>query len=139
MIRCYTLIDITPTGFTRRPKTPKQIIQRNQQRNYETFIQLISLRSQPNILHQPKKLKDVQIEDHVFGNYYMPSLFPYTVWVFDFESEQAVAYADDKSPVGSLILDFNNIPVIDNLAETAKINNTINTLGEHTNTYFQVI
>lgn len=139
MIRCYTLIDITPTGFTRKPKTPEQIIRRNQQRNYETFIQLISLRSQPNILHQPKKLKDVQIEDHVFGNYYMPSLFPYTVWVFDFESEQAVAYADDTSPVGSLIQDFNNIPVIDNLAETAKINNTINTLGEHTNTYFQVI
>jgi len=28
---------------------------------------------------------------------------------------------------------------MDGLAETAKINNTINTLGEHTNTYFQVI
>lgn len=139
MIRCYTLIDITPTGFTAKPKTPEEIIRRNQQRNYETFQQLISLRAQPSVIHKPIRIDDVQIEEHIFGNYYMPSLFPYTVWMFDFESEHMDSYADNKSPVGSLIQDFNGIPIIDNLAETAKINNTINTLGEHANTYFQVI
>ena len=138
MIRCHTLIDITPTGFTRKPKTPEDIIRRNQQRNYETFIQLISLRSQPTIEHLPVKLEDIKIEEHIFGSYYMPSLFPYTIWSFDFSSDQLNSYSDEKSPVGSLIQDFNGIPIIDNLSETAKINNTINTLGEHANTYFQV-
>ena len=139
MIRCYTLIDITPTGFIRKPKTPEDIIRRNQQRNYETFLQLISLRSQPSVIHKPIKIDNVQIEEHVFGSYYMPSLFPYTIWCFDFDSEHEDSYANNKNPLGSLIADFNGIPIIDNLAETAKINNTINTLGEHANTYFQRI
>ena len=128
MIRCYTLIDITATGFTRRPKTPAEVILRNQQRNYETFQQLISLRSQPTIERVPVQLQDVHIDDHTFGNYYMPSLFPYTIWMFNFYSEQLDAYSNADSPIGSLISDFNNIPIIDNLTETAKINNTINTL-----------
>ena len=139
MIRCYTLIDITATGFTRRPKTPAEVILRNQQRNYETFQQLISLRSQPTIERPPVQLQDVHIDDHTFGNYYMPSLFPYTIWMFNFYSEQLDAYSNADSPIGSLISDFNNIPIIDNLTETAKINNTINTLGDHANTYFRVI
>jgi hypothetical protein len=139
MIRCYTLIDITATGFTRRPKTPAEVILRNQQRNYETFQQLISLRSQPTIERVPVQLQDVHIDDHTFGNYYMPSLFPYTIWMFNFYSEQLDAYSNADSPIGSLISDFNNIPIIDNLTETAKINNTINTLGDHANTYFRVI
>ena len=139
MIRCYTLIDITSTGFTRRPKTPAEVILRNQQRNYETFQQLISLRSQPTIERVPVQLQDVHIDDHTFGNYYMPSLFPYTIWMFNFYSEQLDAYSNADSPIGSLISDFNNIPIIDNLTETAKINNTINTLGDHANTYFRVI
>jgi hypothetical protein len=139
MIRCYTLIDITATGFTRKPKTPEDIVLRNQQRNYETFQQLISLRSQPTIERPPVQLQDVHIDDHTFGNYYMPSLFPYTIWMFNFYSEQLGAYANDSSAVGSLIEDFNDVPIIDNLSETAKINNTINTLGDHANTYFRVI
>ena len=139
MIRCYTLIDITATGFTRRPKTPAEVILRNQQRNYETFQQLISLRSQPTIERVPVQLQDVHIDDHTFGNYYMPSLFPYTIWMFNFYSEQLDAYSNADSPIGSLISDFNDIPIIDNLTETAKINNTINTLGDHANTYFRVI
>ena len=139
MIRCYTLIDITATGFTRRPKTPAEVILRNQQRNYETFQQLISLRSQPTIERVLVQLQDVHIDDHTFGNYYMPSLFPYTIWMFNFYSEQLDAYSNADSPIGSLISDFNNIPIIDNLTETAKINNTINTLGDHANTYFRVI
>ena len=139
MIRCYTLIDITATGFTRKPKSPEDIVLRNQQRNYETFQQLISLRSQPTIERPPVQLQDVHIDDHTFGNYYMPSLFPYTIWMFNFYSEQLDAYSNADSPIGSLISDFNNIPIIDNLTETAKINNTINTLGDHANTYFRVI
>ena len=139
MIRCYTLIDITATGFTRKPKSPEDIVLRNQQRNYETFQQLISLRSQPTIERVPVQLQDVHIDDHTFGNYYMPSLFPYTIWMFNFYSEQLDAYSNADSPIGSLISDFNNIPIIDNLTETAKINNTINTLGDHANTYFRVI
>lgn len=139
MIRCYTLIDITPTGFTRRPKTPEDMIRRNQQRNYETFVQLISLRSQPEIIHKPVRLENIKIEDHIFGSYYMPSLFPYTIWSFDFSSDHFSAFALNNDPVGNLVRDFDNVPIIDRLDETATVQGVTSTIGEHRNTYFQVI
>ena len=139
MIRCYTLIDITSTGFTKRPTTPADSIKRNQQRNYETFLQLISLRSQPTIAHPPIKLENVDITQYKFGSYYLADIFTYHVWYFDFESEHVDSFSTTTSPVGSLVNDFVNVPVIGNLTETAKINSVINTLGNKRNTYFEVI
>lgn len=136
MIVCYTLVDITYTNFVRRPKTEQETFQRNQQRNYETFIQLISLRSQPLIVKSPTKISNVDIDDYQFGEYYMPSVFKYDVWTFQFDSEHIDSYGSLSTPVGSLIDDFNSVPVIDNLSETAKINATINTKGAKCNTYF---
>ena len=75
MITCYTLVDITCTNFVRRPKTQQETFQRNQQRNYETFQQLISLRSQPIIIQSPTKISNINIDDYQFGEYYMPSVF----------------------------------------------------------------
>ena len=137
MIRCYTLVDITQTGFTRKPKTPEQITQRNQQRNYETFIQLISLRSQPQLIHAPQQIENINIGDYEFGSYYMPSIFQYNLWIFDFNSDHLDSYATNNNPVGSLTNDFNNIPIISSLSETASIQGVISTQGEHLNTYFQ--
>jgi len=139
MIVCYTLIDITNTNFVRRPKTDAETFMRNQQRNYETFIQLISLRSQPIITHQPKKISNIDIEKYNFGEYYMPSVFKYDVWSFGFDSEHMDSYGTVQSPVGSLNHDFDSVPVIEGLTETAKIHHMINTQGTRTNTYFSSI
>ena len=136
MIRCYTLVDITTTGFTRKPHTPEDIVRRNQQRNYETFLQLISLRSQPQLQKPPRRIDNVDIGDYKFGSYYMPSVFQYNLWTFDFDSDHLDAYAAADDPVGSLLTDFDNIPVISNLSETANIKGIISTQGEHLNTYF---
>ena len=136
MITCYTLVDITCTNFVRRPKTQQETFQRNQQRNYETFQQLISLRAQPLIIQSPKKLTNIDIEDYNFGEYYMPSVFKYDIWYFQFDSEHIPSYSAGNSPVGSLNDDFDAVPIIDGLSETAKIHSRINTQGTHTNTYF---
>lgn len=136
MIVCYTLVDITCTNFVRRPKTQREAFQRNQQRNYETFLQLISLRSQPLIVKPPIKISNINIDDYQFGEYYMPSVFKYDVWTFQFDSEHIDSYGNDNTPVGSLNDDFDSVPVIGDLTETAKINNMINTKGSKLNTYF---
>ena len=136
MITCYTLVDITCTNFVRRPKTKQEKFQRNQQRNYETFIQLISLRSQPLIIQSPTKISNVDIDDYQFGEYYMPSVFKYDVWKFQFDSEHLDTYGSGGTPVGSLNDEFDSVPVIGDLTETAKINNMINTKGARLNTYF---
>jgi hypothetical protein len=64
MIICYTLIDITSTGFVRKPKTPQDTKLRNQQRNYETFIQLISLRSQPSLITKPSLIENFDMSPY---------------------------------------------------------------------------
>lgn len=136
MITCYTLVDITCTNFVRRPKTQQETFQRNQQRNYETFQQLISLRAQPIIIQSPAKISNINIDDYQFGEYYMPSVFKYDVWKFQFDSEHIPSYSARNNPVGSLNDDFDSVPIIDNLTETAKIHSMINTKGTRTNTYF---
>jgi hypothetical protein len=44
-----TTIDITPTGVRNKSDDPDWLLKRNQQRNYDTLIQVISLRVQPLI------------------------------------------------------------------------------------------
>jgi len=42
-----TSIDITPSGVRRKTEDPDWLMKRNQQRNYDTLLQVISLRCQP--------------------------------------------------------------------------------------------
>ena len=46
-IMITTTIDITPTGVRNKSDDPDWLLKRNQQRNYDTLIQVIGLRTQP--------------------------------------------------------------------------------------------
>jgi len=56
-IRCYTLFDISKTGVTNRRNSnnpdPKWQKQRNTQCNFDTILQVASLRSQPENITDP--------------------------------------------------------------------------------------
>jgi hypothetical protein len=137
MITCYTLCDITHTSFIRKPKDSNQYKLRNQERNFETFIQLISLRNQPTIIAYPKLLADINIENYQFGSYFMPSVgFTYRVWYFKFDIEHITSNIDYSYHRNILVQDFNDVPILTNLEETARIPNTIVTTGALCNTYF---
>ena len=137
MIVCWTLADITNTGFTAKPRNEHEVKLRNQQRNYETFLQLIGMRNQPTVLIHPTVMEDRDVEHYPFGRWYMQDLgFKYNVWMFAFEVEQPTAFDNEDGPLMALMDDFNNIPIITGLEENCKINNTINTLGPKCNTFF---
>jgi hypothetical protein len=137
MIVCWTLADITMTGFTGKPKNEHEVKLRNQQRNYETFLQLIGMRNQPTVLIHPTQVPNQNIENYPFGKWYMQDLgFKYPVWMFAFDVEQPNTFDNDNGPLMALMEDFNNIPVITGLDEEVKISNTINTLGPKCNTFF---
>lgn len=113
-IVCKTKFDCTNTGITGRfqsSKLPTKDINnniitddvswnkaRNQQRNFETLIQLISLRSQPMNLSTPIKQKDE--------------------WVFQFETESDMVYGEDFF---ELYTDCVNVPMITGLDETGPV------------------
>lgn len=81
------------------------IFKRNQQRNWETLLQCISLRCQPlnispvsKVLHESKKL----------------------YWTFTFETDRESIFATANDPMGLLKKDCNGVPMIVGLEESEK-------------------
>jgi hypothetical protein len=110
----YTLIDITPTGVTNH--TSAQEVERNQQRNWETVQQIISLRTQPSILSTD------HFEDNVNNGYNFGINYRgrHKIWTFKFAVEYADIYQVGPDRFGLAKYDFQITPVVLGLTETAQ-------------------
>lgn len=106
----YTLIDITKTDVV----TSDQSTKRNQQRNWETIYQILSLRAQ---LHDFNYLgaELVDLKDYSFGVNYTSEQ---RVWTFEFTVENEGIYSLDHDRYGTLKDDFKIAPIILGLEET---------------------
>lgn len=107
----FTLIDITPTGIT----DTSDEFRRNQQRNWETVQQIISLRTQPTILSTSNVLDE--INKYHFGINYTGK---HRIWTFKFSVEYADIYQEGLDRFGLVKYDFKITPIILGLNETAK-------------------
>ena len=111
-----TLVDITATGVIR--SGIGRDLERNQQRNYETVLQVLSLRTQPHIINRPHIMElDEFLVKILFGEMYSK---PQLAWRFEFTADFTSAYATEDGPLGALIDDFKEVPVITGLTETAR-------------------
>lgn len=136
-IICKTLFDCTYTGVTGSFR-PSQIpfddragstIQsmadwnksRNQQRNWETILQLISLNTQP---------QDIVVPYYKDGT-----------WQFEFRVESADVFAASNSsdPLAGLKQNCTGVPMIVNLDETHPTDPVLSALGDNTNIWFETI
>lgn len=112
-----TLIDITATGVIRN--TADREVERNQQRNFETVLQILSLRTQPHVVRWPDtEIIPAETVKFWFGEMYTQE--PQRIWTFYFSADYPGAYSDAISPVGNLLRDFEEVPVITGLTETAR-------------------
>lgn len=112
-----TLVDITKTGVTRH--RVGQEFERDQQRNWETVIQCIGLRAQPLSINGPYCIDDCMIDSDelsCFGEMYSGKQ---RVWAFTFAVEHDDVFLVDGNPVGGLEKDFEQVPIIAGLTETA--------------------
>lgn len=73
---------------------------RNQQRNWDTVNQLISLRALPQAITEPVRA----------------AADPGRIWRFEFELENAGAFEQAGDPVGALKTDSEGVPMIQGLA-----------------------
>lgn len=108
----FTLIDITPTGVINY--SPQNEFQRNQQRNWETIQQILSLRTQPNIVFTDNFTNDVT--KYNFGINYKGE---HKIWTFKFTVDYADIYQDGPDKFGLIKNDFKITPVVLGLTETA--------------------
>ncbi len=122
-----TLIDITETG-ARKGDDPREQLQ---QQNFHTALQTISLRANPTIDQSPQS-ELISVKGLGLGSKYTGK---HQVWRWQFSFEQA-----DSHNIDFLINDFDLVPVIAKLDETAKLNDAafITTDSVHTNTVFSL-
>lgn len=109
-----TLIDVTPTGVTRSRESDN--VERNQQRNLETLIQCTGLRCQVQHLQGPVAVYS-DVSDLEFGEFFEGEQ---KVWVWTWAVENPEVYGTDDDPLGILKIDFEQIPIVTGLTETAK-------------------
>jgi hypothetical protein len=116
-IQCQTLFDITATGTTGHIKPSRmpywdlagtKIIDieswnrsRNQQRNWETVTQLISLRTQVDNLQEPRRINDR--------------------WCFEFEVENENLFTNGADRLAVLKADCQGVPMLTGLNESIDI------------------
>lgn len=109
----YSLVDITATGVTRGDNDSTE---RNQQRNWETVLQCIGLRTQPLHIQAPG-LVDIELDRLEFGDFYTGVR---RVWTWTWAVESKEIYDLPNSPLGGLQKDFEQVPIIVGLDETAR-------------------
>ena len=111
----YTLVDITATGVTRYRLD--QEFQRNQQRNWETILQTIGLRTQPMMLKGPVATESNLSDGWEFGASYQGR---HRIWIWTFAVEHEDIFGTYDDPVAALLKDFEQVPIISGLNETAR-------------------
>lgn len=113
---CATLVDITATGVIRH--TVDKELERNQQRNWETVLQCIGLKAQPQLIEGPIR-RELEIDDNItFGDIFLNT--KQLVWIFSFGVEAHEVFMLNNDPVGHLDKDFAQVPIICGLEETAR-------------------
>lgn len=105
--KVYTLIDITNTEARFNKNDPEW----HRQQNYMTLIQTIGLRTNPIVDNKPKMLEE-NIKDYDFGSAFKGK---HKIWTLEFTTD--FSYLDPNI----LIEDFDLVPIITGLAESAKI------------------
>lgn len=136
-IEVTTAFDCTPTRVVgnfsrdRLPLTTQQGVKisnplewahaRNQQRNWETMLQLIQLRSHIMSYTEPEHETSTNL------------------WKFQFEIERPEVYDNGVHPLGCLLDDCANVPIVVKLAESAGCANVIYVSGAEQNVWFQIL
>lgn len=136
-VKCSTLFDITETGVKNRSYKSKIEFKdsngreitsnedwnraRNQQCNWETINQIISLRTLPENITSP-------VQDADTG-----------IWHFEFNVVDPASIFCDGNPVGYLLSDCVGVPMILGLDETAGLAASIISVGPGANIWFELL
>lgn len=141
-IACYTLFDITKTGIINRARPGDDITdtivwyeKRNTQCNFDTILQVISLRAQPEVDMDPKCIKVKFDKDCLFGSNYIDNKY-HNVWTFNFVVQHSSVFIDDTDELGYLYKDCENVPMIYTKNVTVKIENRLECNNTNRNIYF---
>ena len=145
-IRCYTLFDITKTGvMNRKPPTNStaEYIEawehkRNTQCNFDTILQVISLRAQPEEISAIKQKEIEFAKSDYFGFLFEgEEVQPY--WTFDFTVYQEKVFDNSVNSLGYLIDDCDGVPMVQVNTQWDKLTNFLDVSPELRNIHFEIL
>ena len=139
------MFDITQTGVLNRSKPSVDqdmtdwTYKRNTQANFDTILQVISLRSQPESLSIPKK-RLIKFDDFENFGFLFQQIEneTYPMWEFSFDIQHHSVFNDGISELGALYNDCNGVPMILCGTEWEKLPSFLDTSEELKNIYFTV-
>lgn len=141
-IACFTLFDITKTGILNRARPGDDITdtndwyrKRNTQCNFDTILQVISLRAQPDVVSDPKRTLQKIDSKSMFGDNYKDKK-EYNVWTFDFEVQHSSVFEDGINELGSLYKDCEKVPMILTENTNSKVTSSLEIDNLQRNIYF---
>jgi hypothetical protein len=141
-LTCYTLFDITNTGVPNRARPTDSenynewVYKRNTQCNFDTILQAVSLRAQPEVIKKPKKI-DIKFSDvNYFGQNYKQYKKVVPCWTFEFTIHHSSVFEDGIEELGYLYKDCHNIPMIKCGTEIENLSNCLDTTFELRNVFF---
>ena len=134
---CYTLFDITRTDVSHNKDYAvdhqEYDLHRNQQRNWDTMLQVISMRSLPVMISD---VTSEIITNHQFGSKHEGQQ---KVWQLRFGVESKDVFRKGNDPVALLFDDSSMVPLSTGLTETAVLDPAcIISHGDAKNTYFVI-
>lgn len=145
-LTCYTLFDITQTGVINRNKPGSEddpkiwLYKRNTQCNFDTILQVINLRSQPELLDKPEQIKIRFDEFDNFGFLFeQKENETYPCWKFNFNIQHPSVFSDGINDLGFLYNDCDQVPMILCGTEWNKLPNFLDTTPELRNIYFKML
>jgi len=128
-VDCYCLFDITATGVTyNRPGSgdPTEQRARNQQRNWDTMMQLVGMRTQVFNVSGPDIVESKE----------SPFALDQKTWKFSFEIEPEAQWLVDDDEFWLLRQDSEGTPMITGLTETADTGPLIRTSDLYPNVIY---
>lgn len=145
-VRCSTLFDITHTvSISRRPSvnfTPAQLadweVKRNAQTNFDTVLQVISIRCQPENPSAPK-MKTIDFSKEQLFGFMFEGEDPQPYWTFDFDIEKDNVFDNGIDQLGFLFDDCDGVPMVKTRKEWTKLPDFLDTSPELKNIYFEVL
>lgn len=146
LINCYTLFDITCTHVRNRNMPvdeldPTQWIRkRNSQCNFDTVLQAISIRSQPEQITDPVTLNiKFDIFDKFGFLFQQLDESTYPCWKFSFTIQHQSVFDDGINELGLLYNDCHGIPMLRTNKEFDKLSDFLDSSEELRNIYFEVV
>lgn len=140
-IACLTLFNITETGVLNRSKPDASdmkawVERRNTQCNYDTILQAISLRSQPEVVKIPIVFPLTELIINKFGYCYDLSNNDY-YYKFIFEVQHSSVFENGIQEYGALYGDCAGVPMLRCHDQYTGLPESLEVTDELRNIYFE--